>query len=146
MRHFFAVAGVLLAAACGDGSGPSNVIPEELAGDWVAEPACLYTCGFTITPVATPADSVNVIASYGITMDLSLSRSGRLELVALGGGPVEPITGQARVEGQMLIVTSGTAVDTIDYQLAGSSLAFAFRELITLNGAPSEVRGVFVRR
>jgi hypothetical protein len=146
MRHLFAVVVVFLAAACGDGSGPSNVIPEELAGDWVAEPACLYTCGFTITPVATPGDSVNVVAGYGITMDLSLTRSGRLELVALGGGPVEPITGRARVEGSMLIVTAGTAVDTIDYQVTGNALTFAFRELITLNGAPSTVRGVFVRR
>jgi hypothetical protein len=149
MRYFFAACAALLLAACGDSSTGPDVVPAELAGDWVAYPGCLPNCGFTLTPIDAPADSFNIIAAMGITMELNLTRTGRIEVVALNAGTVEPITGTVTVEGQTLILRDNTgAVDTVDYQLLSSPtrLHVAFRKLVTLDGAPSTVRGAFVRR
>lgn len=146
MRYLFAAA-ALLAAACGDSTAP-DVIPELLAGNWVAEPACLPNCGFTITPVASPGDSLNVVSGFGVTMDLSLTRAGRIEIRALNAGSsVEPIRGEVTVEGQTLILrdTEGS-VDTVDFQVNATRLQVAFRQQVLLEGAPSRVSGVFLRR
>jgi hypothetical protein len=138
------VAGLL---GCSDGSGPADVLPAELTGEWTAYPGCLYTCGFTFMPLANPADSLNVIATFGLTVNLSLQRNGRMEMIALGGGPVDPVSGRARVDGAMLILTDDEgAVDTADYVLDAGRLRLQFREIVSLNGQDARVRASFQRR
>lgn len=150
MRHLFA--GLLLVlAACGDGTGPSAVIPEELAGTWLAGPACLPDCGFTFAPVANPADSINVVTFAGISMEAILTRAGRFTLTARPGD-IPPVTGDARVEGSLLILRDGTNTDTLDYTLAGNRLTLSFRGEFAFDFNDDQVdeaatiRGVFVKQ
>lgn len=152
MRHLFAGLMLVVAlAACGDGTGPSDVIPEELAGTWLAAPACLPECGFTFAPVANPADSINVVVFGGITMEAILTRAGRFTLTARPGD-IPPVTGSARVEGSTLVLREGGMTDTLDYTLVENRLTLRFRGefAFDFNGdqvdEPATIRGVFVRQ
>lgn len=152
MRHLFSalVLGLTL-VGCGDSSGPSDVIPEELAGSWLAAPACLPECGFTFAPVANPADSINVVTFGGISMEAVLTRAGRFTLTARPGN-IPPVTGRARVEGSMLILREGAMTDTLDYVLTGNRLALRFRGEFAFDfnddqiDEPATIRGIFVRQ
>lgn len=149
-------AGVL--AACGDSSGPSgtdDVIPAELAGSWIAEPACVPSgCGFLLSPVTSPTDTLNATATFGITTRMTLNRNGVFSL-AIQPGNIPPSTGSARLGTQagILIVTAPSgAVDTLDYTIAGNTLDFRIRRAypfpyITHEGepVPAIVRGIFHR-
>lgn len=156
MRHFFAgpIATLVLAlAACGDGAGPSDVIPPELAGSWQASPGCLPACGFTFVAVANPADSINVVDFIGLTMEATLTRAGRFELLARPGG-IPPVTGQATVEGSTLIIRDDAgAQDTLDFTVTPDVLTLRFRgtyDVLDFDGDqvpdPATLRGVFLRR
>lgn len=159
MRHFFApfFAPVLLAAAlagCGDGSGPSDVIPAELAGSWSADPGCLPAgCGFTFIPVGNAADSINVVAFMGLSMEVTLTRAGGFEMIARPG-EIPPVTGQAEVEGSTLIVRDGQgAQDTLDFVVTPTRLVLTFRgtfDVLDFDGDqepdPATARGTFRRR
>lgn len=140
----------LLFSACGDGgTGPADVIPAALAATWVASPDCAE-CGFTLTSDADPADSLNVVSFFGLTIEMTLTRSGAFHLS--GGGTSE--VGTARVEGSMLIVTApGTPPDTIDYTLRGDLLDVRLRRIwleVDFDGDqvedPAHASGTFRRR
>ena len=152
MRHLFA--GLILGftlAGCSDGTGPAAVIPAELAGTWLAAPACLPDCGFTFAPVANPADSINVVVFGGLTMEAVLTRAGRFTLTARPGA-IPPVTGSARVEGSTLILRDGMNTDTLDYVLAGNRLTLRFRGEFAFDfdddgvDEPTSIRGVFARQ
>jgi hypothetical protein len=153
MRYFLAVPVLaLLAASCGDGSGPSDMIPEELAGTWEAAPSCLPECGFTLVRISNPADSVNFVSGLQQTFVLSLTTSGRFGLTAPGGGGT--VRGRVHAEGAMLILRdeAGTQ-DTADYALSGEYLALQFRGVTDQfdfdadgEGDPSMVRARFRRQ
>ena len=127
MRHFFSLllAGLAL-AGCGDSAGPSDVIPAELAGSWLAAPSCLPECGFTLMRISNPADSVNFVSGLQQTFRVTLTTSGRFNLTGLGGA--SSIRGFAEAEGSMLILRdeAGTQ-DTADYTLQGEYLGLTFR-------------------
>ncbi|HSK21356.1 MAG TPA: hypothetical protein VK912_19525 [Longimicrobiales bacterium] len=127
MRHLFSVlmAGLVL-AGCGDSAGPSDVIPPELAGSWLAAPACLPECGFTLMRISNPADSVNFVSGLQQTFRVTLTTSGRFNLTGLGGA--SSIRGFAEAVGSMLILRdeAGTQ-DTADYTLQGEYLGLTFR-------------------
>ena len=153
MRHLFALsllAGAL--AACGDGSGPSDVIAAEIAGNWQAAPSCLPECGFTLIRIDNPADSVNFVSGLQQTFLLLLSTTGRFELTAASGAG--SVRGQAHTEGTLLIMRDDAgAQDTADYTLAGEYLTLAFRgvtEQFDFDadgvGDPSRVRARFERQ
>jgi hypothetical protein len=143
-----------LGACGGDGTGPGvEVVPPELVGRWVAEPACLPQCGFTLSSVANPADSVNVTAFTGISTEITMTREGTFRLQTRPG-PDTASTATVRVIPGALVVTDrlGT-VDTLDYQLAGEYLRLQFRRTFTVfdftgDGAndPANARGSFRRR
>lgn len=153
MRYLFAaltVSGALV--ACGDGTGPSDAIPAELAGTWEAAPSCLPNCGFTLIRIDNPADSVNFVSGLDLTFFLTLSPGGRFDLTGEGG--VGTVRGEARAEGSLLIMRdeAGTQ-DTADYALAGEYLGLSFRGVAEQfdfdgdgEGDPSMVRAWFRRR
>lgn len=156
MRHFFAgpIAALAVAlAACGDAAGPADVIPPELAGSWQASPGCLFACGFTFTAVASPADSLNVVDFMGLTMEVTLTRAGRFDLIARPGG-IPPVTGRVEVEGSTLIVRDDAgAQDTLDFTVTPDVLTLTFRgtyNVMDIDGDqvadPATARGVFLRR
>lgn len=129
MRHFFSLSVLSLAvAACGDSSGPSDMIPETLAGFWEAAPSCVPQCGLTLVRIDQPSDSVNFVSALQQTFVLSMTTSGRFNLLSVGGG----ITIRGRVEavGQMLILRDeeGTR-DTADFTLEGEYLGLRFRDV-----------------
>ena len=127
MRHLFSVllAG-LTVAACGDSAGPSDLIPQELAGAWLAAPECLPQCGFTLMRISNPADSVNFVSGLQQTFLMTLTTSGRFGLTGLGGAST--IRGRVEAEGAMLILRDEAgAQDTADYTLQGEYLGLAFR-------------------
>jgi hypothetical protein len=151
-RGLIVVALGALAAACGDGTGPgADVVPPELVATWVAEPACLPQCGFTLAWVENPADSINVTSTTGLTMEITLTRTGTFRLVQRPGSES---TAEVRVAPGMLIVTDQAGVvDTLDYSIAGSYLQLHFRRtfsVIDFNGDgtldPARARGRFLRR
>lgn len=140
---------LLLLTACGDGTGPEAArIPAELAGRWVAGPACAE-CGFTLTSTQNEADSLNFVTFAGATVEIEMTRAGAFRLGY--GGTVDH--GQARAAGGALIVTDAAGVvDTIDYALRGDLLDLAFRrtfEVIDFDGDgaadPARARGTFRR-
>jgi hypothetical protein len=142
-----------LATGCGNGAGPDDIIPAALVGNWVAEPACLPNCGFTLTSTANPADSVNATAFVGMTTEIGIRGDGRFTLAfSPGGGAPQP--GTAHVSGNMLIVRDAAGVvDTMDYTVTPSALDLRFRRIFTsfdFNGDgaadPARARGVFVKR
>jgi hypothetical protein len=153
MRYLFAASLLATAlGACGDGSGPSDLIPAELEGSWEAAPSCLPNCGFTLIRIDNPADSVNFVSSLEQTFLLTLTGSGRFGLTAVGGGST--IRGRVHAEGTMLILRdeAGTQ-DTADYTLSGEYLGLAFRGVATQFdfdadgiGDPSMVRARFRRQ
>jgi hypothetical protein len=142
-----------LATACSDGSGPDNVLPAALVGNWVAEPACLPNCGFTLTSVANPADSVNATAFVGMTTEIAMRADGRFTLTFMPGGGT-PVPGTAHVSGSMLIVRDAAGVvDTMDYTVTASVLDVRFRRIFTSfdftgdgEPDPARARGVFLKR
>jgi hypothetical protein len=143
-----------LGACGGDGTGPgAEVVPPELVGRWVAEPACLPLCGFTLASAANPADSVNVTAFTGISTEITMTREGTFRLQTRPG-PDTASTATVRVIPGALVVTDrlGT-VDTLDYQLAGEYLRLQFRRTFTVfdftgdgTNDPANARGSFRRR
>jgi hypothetical protein len=154
MRHFFAGSILVVAiAACSDGSGPSDVIPPELAGSWEASPGCLPNCGFTFTSTANAADSINVVSFIGLTMEVTMTRSGRFDMLARPGG-IPPVTGRVEVEGDLLIVRDDAGQqDTLDYTVTPEWLTVEFRgtyDALDFNGDevadPATLKGVFRRR
>jgi hypothetical protein len=154
MRHLFAGAiAALSIAACGDGAGPSDVIPPELAGSWEASPGCLPSCGFTFVAVANPADSINVVDFIGLTMEVTLTSRGRFDLIARPGG-IPPVTGQVEVEGTTLLVRDNAGnQDTLDFTVTPQVLTLRFRktyDVLDFDGDqiadPAIPRGVFLRR
>jgi hypothetical protein len=129
------VAILLLGGCGGDGTGPADVVPAALAATWVAEPACLPQCGFTLSSVANPADSINVTAYAGISTEITMTRQGTF-LLRLRPGPDTASTASVRVEPGVLIVTdAGGVTDTLDYTLAGDG-----------TNDPAHARGSFRRR
>jgi hypothetical protein len=147
-------AAVLLAVACGgDGTGPADVLPAELVGVWVAEPACLPQCGFTFESLANPADTLNVTAFVGIATEVTLGRTGTFQM-RTRPGPDTASVAQVRAAPGILVVTdAGGAVDTLDYSLSGDWLAVRFRRPFSVfdftgDGVadPARARGVFRRR
>jgi hypothetical protein len=152
MRHLFTPLLVLGLAACGDASGPADVISADLAGSWEATPACLPTCGFTFVSTAKATDTLNVVAAFGLSLEVTLARSGRFEMIARPGG-IPPVTGPARTEGSLLIVRDDAGVqDTIDFTVTATHLSLAFRGTVQvdLNGdqqlETATARGRFRRR
>lgn len=144
--------GLLGLAGCGDASGPADVIPAELAGSWEASPACLPDCGFTFVSTVKSSDTMNVVSAFGVSLDVTLTRAGRFEMVARPGA-VPPVTGQARTEGSLLIVRDAAGVaDTIDYAVTATHLSLAFRGTaqVDFNGdqqtEAATARGRFRRR
>jgi hypothetical protein len=114
-------------SACGDSSGPDDVLPAALAGTWIAEPGCLPNCGFTFESLLNPADTINATRFMGVTTEITMTRAGRFTLVFRPGGEGGS-SGSARTEGGMLIVTdAGGVVDTIDYSVTASVLRIRFR-------------------
>jgi hypothetical protein len=123
-----AVAGCVVATACGsDSAAPGgDAVSAELAAVWVAEPACLPECGFTLASVANPADSVNATAVLGVEVEISMTRAGVFRLTTRPGPPAAQ--GTVRQEPGMLIVRDAAGVtDTLDYTLAGALLHVQFR-------------------
>jgi hypothetical protein len=152
MRHLFTPLLVLGLAACGDASGPADVISADLAGSWEATPACLPTCGFTFVSTAKATDTLNVVAAFGLSLEVTLASSGRFEMIARPGG-IPPVTGQGRSEGSLLIVRDDAGVqDTIDFTVSATHLTLAFRGTVQvdLNGdqqlETATARGHFRRR
>lgn len=131
MRHFFSLLvliPVVAVAACGDSSGPSEMIPDALTGFWEAAPSCVPECGFTLVRIAAPSDSVNFVSALQQTFVLSMTESGRFNLLSVGGGVT--IRGRAEAVGQMLILRDeqGTR-DTADFTLEGEYLGLEFRDV-----------------
>jgi hypothetical protein len=150
----FLATSLLLTACGGDGTGPEgDVIPAELAARWVAEPGCLPNCGFTLSSVADPADSVNVTAFTGLTTEINMTRSGTFQ-IQTRPGPDTASTGSVRRAPGILIVTDAAGtVDTLDYTLSGEYLSLRFRREFTVfdftgDGVndPANARGTFRRR
>lgn len=145
---------LVLATACGgDSTAPADVVPGQLAAQWVAEPACLPQCGFTLVSVANPADSLNATAFAGVTTQIVLTRDGTFRLTLLPG-PDTASTASVRASGTTLVVTDRAGVvDTLDYTLSGQFLQLRFRRtfrVIDFNGDgqidPATARGTFRRR
>lgn len=153
MRHFFSL--LLLAVtvtSCGDGEGPTDMIPAELEGSWEAAPSCVPDCGFTLARIDNPADSVNFVSALQQTFVLSLTLSGRFSLASTSGGTT--IRGRAHTEGSMLIVRDDAgAQDTADYTLQNDVLGLRFRNVTEQFdfdddgvGDPSTIRAYFRRQ
>lgn len=135
-----------LAAACSDGgSGPVDVIPVELAGTWIATPACRPDCGFTFESVTNAADSVNFTA-FGATTTFTLTTSGDFTFDP-GLPTVGDAEGEMRLEPGVLVVQPTSEFpeeERIDYQLVGGRLRLSWRETVTYTlpdaEGPSTVR------
>jgi hypothetical protein len=116
-------------AACRD-EGP-ELIPAELAGDWVAEPACRPPCSLEFRSVANPDVRIELIDLLGITIDVRLRRNGEFLLTIMGQ---PPIGGTARVEGTRLVVRAADGTEEIvDYQLGGVMLTLDFQGQFDFN-------------
>jgi hypothetical protein len=146
---------LLCLPACGeDTAAPEDPdIPEELIGTWAANPACLPACGFTVFPRTAPADSINIVRDVGVGVELTIRSSGRLSMeVTLVRDTL--LDGNIAVrDGQLLVSAPGeSAVDTLDYALAGDILRVELRSqvLFDFNGDGTDesvgMRGAFRRR
>lgn len=153
MRHLFSLSLlVVTVGACGDGAGPSNLIPAELEGSWEAAPSCVPDCGFTLVRIDNPADSVNFVSALQQTFVLGLTQSGRFSLTSASGGTT--IRGRVHAEGSMLIVRDDEgAQDTADYVLQNDRLDLRFRGVTEQfdfdddgQGDPSTIRARFRRQ
>jgi hypothetical protein len=143
---------VLATTACGDGAGPSDVVPADIAGTWEASPGCLPQCGVTLVRIGVPGDTLNFVSEQGITFHLTLTRGGRFDLVPLPQGPA--VSGRVEVEGSLLILRDTDGVtDTVDLARTGEYLDLAFRgvsENFDFDGDfvadPATIRARFRRR
>ena len=153
MRHLFSLLALSVAvAACGDSSGPSPVVPEELAGFWEANPECLPQCGFTLQRLSNPADSVNFVSALQQSFVANLTPTGRFNLTSSGAG----ITIRGRVEvvdGMLILQDEAGARDTADYAIEGEYLSMSFRNSTEAfdfdadgTGDPATVRARFRAR
>jgi hypothetical protein len=148
-----AAATIALVACGGDAAGPADAVPAELAATWVAEPACLPHCGFTLASVANPADSINVTAFAGLSTEIAMTRDGTFRL-RTRPGPDTASVARVRAVARMLIVTDAAGtVDTLDYALAGQYLQLRFRRPFAVfdftgdgRNDPAHARGTFRRR
>jgi hypothetical protein len=141
------------AAACGgDATGPARDVPDALVGVWVAEPACLPECEFTVFDRQHPANSINFVA-FGLGVEMHVQATGRFRMeVRLARDTL--LDGTVRVEGdRMLVSSTGTAtVDTLDFTLAEPWLEIQLRSRLAYDldadGTEEDVglRGMFRRR
>jgi len=138
------------AAACGDGSGPSAMIPSELVGEWHADAACAPTCNFTLTWKDNPAAKLDAI-NLGMALRMDIEANGRFRF---GDVTAMPPAGQVRVSGNEMVVTDAEGtIDTIDYRMETVGLRLDFRReflVVSFNGDtikdPSTASAVFVKR
>ena len=130
MRKLFSLAfTAILVTACGDSSGPAEVLPAALTGTWVASSSCSPACSFTLTSVEDPGIHTDLVVTAGLTVDLRLKSDGAATLVFLG----ESTTGTARLAGaNTLILNSGASVDTIDFTVTPTTLDLQFRTLFPI--------------
>jgi hypothetical protein len=141
---------LLLAACGGDGTGPGEVLPAELVATWAADPACLPACGFTLSHVANPSDSLNITSAVGISTEITLTRNGTFRM-RTRPGPDTASTAKVRAQAGMLIVTDAMGtVDTLDYTVTASTLNLRFRRTFAVfdftgDGVPdpAHARGAF---
>ena len=145
MLRPFALLALILAACSDGGSGPVDVIPAELAGMWVASPACRPECGFTFESVTNPADSVN-FTTLGATTTFTLAQSGAFTFDP-GLPTVGDAQGEMRLEPGVLVVQPTDEFpeeERIDYQLVAGRLRLSWRETVTYTlpdaEGPSAVR------
>lgn len=143
----------IAATACGgDAAAPSSDVPGALVGVWVAEPACLPACEFTVFDRQQPANSINFVA-FGLGVEMHVQATGRFRMeVRLVRDTL--LDGTVRVEGdRMLVSSTGTAtVDTLDFTLAEPWLEIQLRSRLAYDldadGTDEDVgvRGTFRRR
>jgi hypothetical protein len=127
MKRMLAIFGPLCVAgalgACGGGDVVEPKLPEALTGSWVANSTCSPSCSFTLTSVANPSASNDIVATSGITVDLLLRADGSAVLAFFGLTE----TGTVSVAGNTMYLTSGGVVDTIDYTVSPTTLDLKFR-------------------
>ena len=123
-----ALAATLLLGCGGDSSGPTSSIPAELVGNWIAEPACLPICGWTLTSSTDPEVSLNFVDDpLFITVGVGIESDADFELSF--SGQSAPERGTLRVQGQMMIITADAgAVDTADYHIQNGYLHMQLRK------------------
>lgn len=145
-----ALAGALLLGCGSDPSDPGNRIPAELVGSWIAEPACLPECGWTLTSSTDPEVSLNFVDEpLNMTIGVGIEADGDFELSF--SGQSAPERGTLRVEGQLMIITDqGGQVDSADYHIEGAYLYMQLRKEynFSVGGAAHTGRplGIFERR
>ena len=114
-----------VASGCGDSTGPEAKLSADVAATWTASQACAPPCTFTLTAIANPQATTDLLFTGGLTLRLELRRDGTAILSGLGATTI----GTAKQSGTMLILTSGTSVDTVDYAVVdgGTTLDLDFR-------------------
>jgi hypothetical protein len=127
LRTPLALAAAGLVACGGDGTGPADVLPAELVGLWVAEPACLPNCGFTFASVAQPSDTLNVTAFVGLSTEITLTRDGTFRMRMRPGPDTASVARVHAGPGILIVTDAAGAVDTLDYTQAGNRLDVRFR-------------------
>lgn len=110
-------------AACGGSDTTEPRFPSSLTGNWVANSTCSPGCSFTLTSVANPSASTDIVAAAGVTVDLLLRSDGSAALSIFG----QTVTGTATVSGSTLYLASGGVTDTIDYTVTATTLDLKFR-------------------
>ena len=146
MRGLAAMLAVVAIAGC-DSGGPEERLPEELAGTWRAEASCAE-CSFILTSVENPELSIDLLdPPTNVTAVLQLTRGGSATLNMMGS----QVSGSARVDGNLLILTALGSADSIDYTVAGNTLTLDFRtdlELVDFDGdlSPDPATAVAVMR
>jgi hypothetical protein len=143
---------VLGVTACGsDTAAPpqGDPLPAELLATWGADTTCLPHCGFTLSAVANPAQSVNVVAPpYRIEVEIAITAAGGFRLTYRPGTTSH---GTVRRSGNLLIVDGGGATDTLEYSIVEPYVHLHFRRTFqTLDfsgdGAPDPATAVAVLR
>jgi len=139
----------LVMAACGSdgGTGPDDVLPASLVGEWYTGATCYPGCGLTLENAANPADTLNV--TVGSTTSLRLTRTGGYHL-QISGATDTTVTGTVRAEGSLLILSAPSGADTADYALSADVLQLRWRRTVTVTGPQgpwnAHLRGRFRRR
>jgi hypothetical protein len=143
----------LAGAACGgDAAAPSPEVPAALVGIWVAEPACLPDCEFTVFDRAQPSQSINLVA-FGLGVEMTVQATGRFRMeVRLVRDTL--LDGTVRVVGDRMLVSSGggATVDTLEFTIDEPWLELQLRSRLAYDldadGTDDDVglRGKFRRR
>jgi hypothetical protein len=153
MRRAVVLVAAGMLAGCGDTIAPAAVVPADLVGNWVAEPACRPQCGFVVISEENPEDSINITQFTGATTIFRIGANGSFGVASLPG-PDTVTPGRVRVVGTMMIVTdAANQVDTLDYVRVGEYLDLEWRRRFTnidFDGDsmadPAIARGRFWRR